>query len=50
MRGVLISSSHRGAYLDDDEERPFFNLVTRLDIPVMVHPPVVGFREERMDI
>jgi aminocarboxymuconate-semialdehyde decarboxylase len=50
LRGVLISSSHRGAYPDDDEALPFFDLVTRLDIPVMVHPPSVGFGEERMDI
>jgi aminocarboxymuconate-semialdehyde decarboxylase len=49
-RGVLISSSHRGAYPDDDEAKPFFDLVTRLDIPVMVHLPAVGFGEERMDI
>jgi aminocarboxymuconate-semialdehyde decarboxylase len=48
MRGVLISSSHRGAYPDDDDALPFFDLVTRLDIPVFIHPPSVGFGEERM--
>jgi len=48
LRGVLISSSHRGAYPDDDDARPFFELVTALDIPVFVHPPSVGFGEERM--
>jgi aminocarboxymuconate-semialdehyde decarboxylase len=48
LRGVLISSSHRGAYPDDDEARPFFALATSLDIPVFVHPPSVGFGEERM--
>ena len=48
LRGVLISSSHRGAYPDDDDARPFFELVSTLDIPVFVHPPSVGFGEERM--
>ena len=48
LRGVLISSSHRGAFPDDDNARPFFELVTALDIPVMMHPPAVGFGEERM--
>jgi aminocarboxymuconate-semialdehyde decarboxylase len=50
LRGVLISSSHRGAYPDDDDARPFFALVTALDIPVFVHPPSVGFGEERMNV
>ena len=48
LRGVLISSSHRRAYPDDDDARPFFKLVTELDIPVFMHPPSVGFGEERM--
>jgi predicted TIM-barrel fold metal-dependent hydrolase len=48
LRGVLISSSHRGAYPDDDDARPFFALAVALDIPVFVHPPSVGFGEERM--
>jgi len=50
LRGVLISSSHRGAYPDHDEALPFFDLVTRLDIPVMVHPPAIGFGEEQMNV
>ena len=50
LRGVLISSSHRGSYPDDDDARPFFELVTRLDLPVFIHPPAVGFGEERLDI
>jgi aminocarboxymuconate-semialdehyde decarboxylase len=48
LRGVLISSSNRGAYPDDAEARPFFKLATELDIPVFMHPPAVGFGEERM--
>jgi aminocarboxymuconate-semialdehyde decarboxylase len=48
LRGVLISSSHRGAFPDDDDARAFFGLAVSLDIPVMMHPPAVGFGEERM--
>jgi aminocarboxymuconate-semialdehyde decarboxylase len=48
LRGVLINSSHRGAYPDDADARPFFALATELDIPVFMHPPSVGFGEERM--
>src|SRR5712691_7752113 len=49
LRGVLISSSHRGAYPDDDDARAFFALAIALDIPVFLHPPAVGFGEERMN-
>ncbi len=48
LKGVLVASSHKGVYLDDPEVRPFFELATSLDIPVMIHPPTVGFGEERM--
>ena len=48
LKGVLINSSHQGAYPDDDGARPFFELVARLGIPVMMHAPSVAFGEERM--
>jgi predicted TIM-barrel fold metal-dependent hydrolase len=48
LRGVLINSSWRRAYPDDDDARPFFQLACDLDIPVFMHPPSVGFGEERM--
>ena len=48
LQGVLINSSFQGAYPDDSEARPFFALVSGLQIPVMLHPPPVGFGEERM--
>jgi aminocarboxymuconate-semialdehyde decarboxylase len=48
LRGVLISSSHRRAYPDDDDAKSFFQLCCDLDIPVFMHPPSVGFGEERM--
>jgi aminocarboxymuconate-semialdehyde decarboxylase len=37
-RAVLIGSSHHGCYPDADAARPFFKLVTDLDVPVFVHP------------
>ena len=48
LKGVLINSSHQGAYPDDAEARPFLELVAGLGIPVMMHAPSVGFGEERM--
>jgi aminocarboxymuconate-semialdehyde decarboxylase len=48
LRGVFIHSSHKGSYPDDDEARPFWELVEELDVPVMIHPPNAGFGEERM--
>jgi aminocarboxymuconate-semialdehyde decarboxylase len=49
LRGVFISSSHQGAYPDDAAAAPFFELASSLGIPVFMHPPAVGFGEERMD-
>lgn len=48
LKGILINSSHNGAYPDDDAARPFFELVSELDVPVMIHAPTVSFGEERM--
>ncbi len=48
LRGVLINSSHNGAYPDEDDARGFFELVTALDVPVMVHAPAYSFGEECM--
>lgn len=48
LKGVFINSSHKGHYPDDDEARPFWELAQEFDIPVMMHPPHVGFGEERM--
>jgi aminocarboxymuconate-semialdehyde decarboxylase len=48
LHGVLINSSHQHAYPDDDEARPFFELVAGLRVPVMMHAPSVGYGEERM--
>src|SRR5262249_14960486 len=43
LKGVLINSSHQGAYPDDDEARPFFGLVPRLWSPVVMHRAIGGF-------
>ena len=48
LKGIFIHSSHKGHYPDDDEARPFWELVEELDVPVMIHPPHLGFGEERM--
>ncbi|HEX9787813.1 MAG TPA: amidohydrolase family protein [Candidatus Binatia bacterium] len=48
LRGVLINSSHQRAYPDDDEAKPFFEMIAGLAIPVMMHAPSVGYGEERM--
>jgi aminocarboxymuconate-semialdehyde decarboxylase len=48
MKGVMIRASHQHAYPDDDDAKPFFQLCCDLDIPVVMHPPPVGFGEERM--
>ena len=48
LKGIFINSSHQGAYPDDDEARPFFELLTDLKVPLMIHAPSVGFGEERM--
>ena len=49
-KGVIVLSSLPGHYPDDDDALPFFQLVTELDIPVFMHPPSVGFGEERLNI
>ena len=48
LKGVLIHSNHKGHYPDDDEARPFWELMQNLDVPVFIHPPHIGFGEERM--
>ncbi len=50
LKGAWIISSLKGQYPDDDEALPFFQLATELDVPVVIHPPSVGFGEERLNI
>jgi aminocarboxymuconate-semialdehyde decarboxylase len=44
----MIMSSLPGHYPDDDDAFAFFALACELDVPVFIHPPHVGFGEERM--
>jgi aminocarboxymuconate-semialdehyde decarboxylase len=37
-RAVIITASLQGHYPDEDAAKPFFKLVTDLDIPVFLHP------------
>ena len=48
LKGAWIMSSLQGSYPDDDDALPFFQLACELDVPVVIHPPSVGFGEERM--
>jgi len=48
LKGVFINSSHKGMYPDNDLARPFWELAQEMDIPIMIHPPHVGFGEEMM--
>jgi len=48
LKGAWIMSSLQGSYPDDDDAFPFFQLACELDVPVVIHPPSVGFGEERM--
>ncbi|MEV4513321.1 amidohydrolase family protein [Dactylosporangium sp. NPDC049525] len=48
LKGVLINSSHDGVYPDADAARPFWELVSRLGIPVFLHAPRTGPGEEHM--
>ena len=38
LKGVTISSQVRGLSLDAEEFRPFYDAVTKLQIPIFVHP------------
>jgi len=49
-KGAMIMSSLQGHYPDDDDAFPFFQLAVDLDVPVFVHPPSIGFGEERLNI
>ncbi len=37
-RAVIINSSHKGHYPDEDAARPFWRLAAELDVPVFIHP------------
>jgi aminocarboxymuconate-semialdehyde decarboxylase len=49
LRGVMVGSSIEGEYLDSPRAEPFWELVTRLDVPVFIHPPRSTIGDERME-
>jgi aminocarboxymuconate-semialdehyde decarboxylase len=50
LPGVLINSSVDGEYLDSRRADDFWALVTRLDVPVFIHPPYQTLGNERMEM
>lgn len=50
LRGVMINTSTDGEYLDSRRADDFWELVTRLDIPVFLHPPRETIGHERMEM
>ncbi len=50
LPGVLVNSSVDGEYLDSRRADDFWALVTRLDVPVFIHPPYQTIGNERMEM
>jgi predicted TIM-barrel fold metal-dependent hydrolase len=50
LRGIMINTSVDGEYLDSRRADDFWDLVTRLDVPVFLHPPRETIGHEKMEI
>jgi aminocarboxymuconate-semialdehyde decarboxylase len=50
LKGVMIGTSVEGEYLDSRRADDFWELVTRLDVPVFLHPPRETIGHEKMEI
>jgi len=50
LKGVMINTSVDGEYLDSPRATDFWELVTRLDVPVFLHPPKQTIGHEKMEI
>ena len=50
LKGIMINSSVNGEYLDSPRARPFFQLVSDLDVPLFVHPPKFTIGNEKMEM
>ncbi len=50
LKGVMITSSVDGEYLDSPRAEPFLQLMDQLDVPVFVHPAAQTVGRERMEI
>lgn len=50
LRGIMINTSVDGEYLDSRRADDFWALVTRLDVPVFIHPPRETIGHEKMEM
>ncbi len=50
LRGFMINTSVDGEYLDSERAFPFFDLMSRLDVPVFIHPPKFTVGNEKMEL
>jgi predicted TIM-barrel fold metal-dependent hydrolase len=50
LKGIMINTSVDGEYLDSRRADDFWELVTRLDVPVFLHPPRETIGHEKMEI
>ena len=50
LRGIMIGSSTNGEYLDSPRATPFFELVSELDVPLVVHSPKFTIGNDKMEI
>ena len=50
LKGIMINSSVNGEYLDSPRAMPFFELVTKLRVPLFIHPPKFTIGNRKMEI
>jgi aminocarboxymuconate-semialdehyde decarboxylase len=50
LRGFMINTSVDGEYLDSERAFPFFDLVSRHELPVFIHPPKFTVGNEKMEL
>lgn len=47
-KAVMINPSYQGAYLDSERAYPFYELMSEMDVPVLLHPPGETIGKEYM--
>jgi aminocarboxymuconate-semialdehyde decarboxylase len=50
LKGIMINTSVNGEYLDSPRANSFFELVSKLNVPLFVHPPKFTIGNEKMEI
>src|ERR1041385_7623032 len=50
LKGIMINTSINGEYLDSPRATPFFELVSKLDVPLFVRPPKFTIGNDKMEI